>query len=85
VNLSTGLLRIEGGLYYAKTLGDVPSGLSSSDLGLVGGLGFEIPLGIISGLLELRYSYGMKNLRSAPSGEESLKFQALDLIAGVYF
>jgi hypothetical protein len=95
VHLSTGLLQVQGGLYYALSMGDVSVGgtsqsysaasLSSSDMGLVGGLGFSIPLGLVSGLFELRYSYGLKNLRSAPVGEEALKFQALDLIAGVYF
>jgi hypothetical protein len=95
VHLSTGFLRLEGGLYYAMSMGEVSvggtsqsytaAGLSSSDMGLMGGLGFSIPLGLVSGLLELRYSYGLKNLRSAPTADESFKFQALDLVAGVYF
>jgi hypothetical protein len=91
---SMGLLRVQGGVFWAKTLGDMtftdangtdtslaPAAANSgtTDLGLVLGLGATLPM--LS--LEARYLFGTKNLSTATG--VSTKTSSFEVLAGFWF
>jgi hypothetical protein len=92
------MLSLTGGLYYSMIMGDGTLTSSSGtettltfadsakkDFGLVGGVGVSLPLGVTTLTLEARYLYGLKNTADAPTGDESSKYRAIDVLAGVTF
>jgi hypothetical protein len=91
---SMGLVRLQGGLYWAKVLGDLSStdaagtettatltqaALNSTDTGIVLGLGAKLPFVT----LEARYMFGLSNISSAVA--TTTKTQSFDLVAGFWF
>ena len=92
------MLSLTGGGFYSMVLGDgtltsaagtdttfVFADSAKSDFGLVGGLSISLPLGVTTLTLEARYLYGLKNTEDAPTGDESSKSRAIDVLAGVTF
>ncbi|MEO5667037.1 MAG: outer membrane beta-barrel protein [Bdellovibrionota bacterium] len=93
------LLSLTGGVYYSMLLSDSGNVYDSSgtktgtvdmsghknDFGAVAGLGVNLPLGVTTLSLEARYNYGFTNLAANPTGDESMKNRAIDVLVGMTF
>jgi hypothetical protein len=95
------MLFVSGGGYYSMGLGEIKTfdkdgdetssesykdaGTSSSDYGLVAGLGVALPLMATTLTLEARYNYGLSNMDSDPSGDAGTFGRSIDILAGVTF
>ncbi len=55
---------------------------STTDVGVMAGAGFALPVGIGRILLEARYNVGLVNLEDDPEGNNDIKNRALNVFAG---
>jgi|GEM_PF-1454678 len=91
------MLQVTGGGYYASGIGDVTfsdasnsvsqsyadAGLRRTDYGLTAGLGFSLPIGVGSLVLEARYNWGLADI----SGIEgtTINTRSVDFVAGILY